>query len=176
MLLKFISEQQSLHRQENTNYDIWYWKSQLTWTKEWQHRVRPAGHPGQTHSWQQKTYQNRASLQWYPCRIPTQLPTYCGSGTWSERWCLSGLAVDWFFIQKFTYLLTFPSHKKCRYPSHTWQCALQSNYSVFRKVSPFCFETPSLYFHWCTFINPSVSWETVNNHSPFTCCTQFGIL
>lgn len=87
----------------------------------------------------------------------------------------SRLAVEWFFIQKFTYLLTFPSHINFIYLSHIWQCALRCNYLVVIKLSPFCSESTSQYFHWCTFVDPSVSLETVNNHSPFTCYIQFGI-
>lgn len=50
---------------------------------------------------------------------------------------------------------------------HTRQCALQCNYLVFRKVFPFCSKSTSPHFDWCTSSNPSVSQETMNNHSSF---------
>jgi len=110
-----------------------------------------------------------------PLQNTPSASTYCGSDLESEM-VSSGLAVHWFFIQKFTYLHTFPSQINFIYLSHSWQCALQCNYLVFREVSPLCSESTSWYFYRCTFIEPSVHCFPWYNHSLFNCYIQFGIL
>lgn len=86
------------------------------------------------------------------------LPTYCASGSRNQMES-SGLDADWFFIQKSIYLPLFPSHINIICLSHTRQCALQCNYLVFRKVSPFHYKSTSPHFDWCSFTNPPLSRE-----------------